>query len=230
MIFARYIGGGLSHGPLTPGKVYPASPEMDEGDMVSYNFIEIVNDSGDLVRIQPVVEDDEKRWDFEFLEEVYAVVIEPFEDCKVGDVVVVTDALRGGKRFVYDVKGIGWRASGIVILDRTNVFPGMHILDMSTGVWSKVSQVDECLWIGLEGCSSRRSPEEFRFAVDKEGDILVEPLVVCTDAVGMPGLVLGEKYYIRRETNSDSDENDRSFQVVDSNGFVTWASASRFRR
>ena len=229
MIFARYIGGGLSHGPLTPGKVYPAKPEMDEGEMVSFNFIEIINDAGELVRVQPVVEDDDKRWDFEFVEEVYAVVTEAFEDFKVGDVVVVVDALRGGKRFVYDVKGIGWRHRGVVLLDRTNVFPGVSVLDLSTGFWEKIAQVDECLWIGLGGCSDRRSPEQFRFAVDRDGDILVEPLVVCMDVVGMPGLVLGGRYYVRRETNWD-DPNDRALEVVDSDGVATWASALRFRR
>jgi hypothetical protein len=105
----------------------------------------------------------------------------------------------------------------------------MHVLDLSTGVWEKIAQVDECLWIGLSGGSRRRSPEEFRFAVDKDGDILVEPLVICIDAIGMPGLFIGEKYYVRRET-SWNDPNDRSLEIVDSSGVATWVSASRFRR
>jgi len=219
MIFARYIGVKQDSG-FTVGKVYPATPEVNSTDTVYFGFIEIVNDAGVKVRVNPVIEKVKGqktcRYDFEFVEEVYAVISKPFEDLKIGQVVVVDDAnsFEGPKgdggtwqRIVYGVKGIGFRSSdGLVLLDRTNIFPGMIIREEAKGQWVKVKSVDECLWVVVEGSDNRRSPEEFRFCVDRDGDILIEPLAECIDVTGAEdqGLSQGKYYRVIREESSDS--------------------------
>ena len=212
MIFVRYNGADKSLG-FTEGKVYVAMPEMESQDAVQFGFIEVVNDHSEKIKVRPVKGDDgETRYGFEFLEEVYAVVAKEFEGFKVGQVVVVDNAFSWdtksspqkalpdfpGDYLEYNVKGLGRKgADYMILLDRTNVFPGLVVLDESKGSWEKVRCVDECLWISLEG-GPRRSPEEFRFAVSG-GEIMVEPLVVCIDATGAAGLTQGRRYYLIRE-------------------------------
>lgn len=238
MIFARYTG---TDKRFTTGKVYPAKPEIESSDAVGYGFIEVVDDAGENVQVKRRAEmvpqeDGRAIWDFEFLEEVYAVVVKPFEDFQVGQVVVVDDAEAfsgdqndGGRwsRLVYSIKGLGYRSSDcLVLLDRTNVFPGLMILDENTGCWEKVKIVDECLWVVVDGQKDRRAPEEFRFAVDREGDIMVEPMVECVDASGQPGLSKGTRYYVVRE---EKEGNQRLLVVVNDAGLATRYMADRFQ-
>lgn len=70
MIFARYTGMDKQ---FTRGKVYPAMLEVESGDIVSYNFIEVISDFGKIVRVHPTL-----FYSFEFLKEVYAVVVKAF--------------------------------------------------------------------------------------------------------------------------------------------------------
>lgn len=239
MFFTRHIGADKR---FTIGKVYPARPELDTADAVSSKFIEIRADNGENVRLESRQEigDDGKVsnifTDFEFVEEVYAVIAKPFDDLKVGQVVVVDDveSFSGAKkdggrwdRLVYNLKGLGYRSSDwVVLLDRTNVFPGMMVMEEATGNWVKVKSVDECLWVVTDDKPGRRSPEEFRFAVDRDGDIMVEPLVECVDAEGQPGLSRGTRYYVIREEGSG---DDRLLWVVNDAGLETRYMAGRFR-
>lgn len=177
---------------FTPGKVYLARPDMDGSETVCLDWFEVRTDDGVLVRLKS---DDGA---FEFLEEVYAVVLRhPVFGSLPGEVVVLDDA----DDSLLSVKGKGLHQSdNFVILDRTNVFPGLVVLD-STGQWKKVMRVDECLWIMVDGSDIYRSPEEFRFAVSGD-DILVEPIVQCIMADGEPYLTKG-KYY-RLQWTKDS--------------------------
>lgn len=235
MIFARYIG---TNKRFTAGKVYLAQPEFDNSTIANFNFIDVEDDSGFMVRVNHRVERVDKpdgepswtdRWDFEFLEEVYAVVIKPYPDLKVGQVVVVeevSDALDKSMKW-FTIKGIGVRNSdGFVILDHTNVYPGVMLLDSRDGVWEKIRSVDECLWVTLEGGGPRRSPEEFRFAIDRDGDIMVVPMVECIDATGGQELTKGNFYYIVRER---TDVEGAFLTVRDDLGVETEFFSSRFK-
>jgi hypothetical protein len=204
MIFVRYKG-GLS-GQLTPGKVYFARPEMDGAEMVGFDFIEVMDDAGEIVRADPAKEQ------FEFLDEVFAVVLTPLEEMEVGDVTVL-DGIDDG---MVNIKGFGLRnKDDLVVIDRTNLFPGVSVLDMSSGQWEKVKRVDECMWVLVDDQDRMRSPTEFRFAVS-DGNVLVEPLVKCVEAAGEPGLTKGKLYYLKR---TDADglivvENDQGHQTA----------------
>ncbi|MEN6622164.1 MAG: hypothetical protein ABFD50_11510 [Smithella sp.] len=232
MIFARYKGVGVGKN-LTPGKMYLAFDEQDSGDTVSNDFIDVLDDEGNKVRFEAMVLDDPNNgvklavYDFEFFQEVYAVVTFPFGDFKKGQVVVVDEAeffsgdKKDGdrwKRIVYNVKGYGYHSSNnLTILDFTNVFPGMTIMNESTGIWCKVKVVDEALWVVTECSPMRESPEAFRFAVDGDGDIHVEPYVRCLDDANglIVGLTKGKFYRILREEQIDDTENHMVWLIND---------------
>jgi hypothetical protein len=223
MIFARYIG---TDERFTTGKVYLVEPEIEDASNSNStfskfrSFIDVKDDSGVMVRLMDHTEEwyEEssfvKRWDFEFLEEVYAVVTKPFSDLMVGQVVVVVNVAvttENKTGLLFSIKDKGFISSDVfVILDYTNVYPGVMVLDKTDGEWKKIRSVDECLWITVEGGDKRRSPEEFRFAIDRDGDIMIEPKVECIDAVGAQGLTKGNLYYIIRETM----ESDQRMLVV----------------
>jgi hypothetical protein len=116
-----------------------------------------------------------------------------------GDVVVVDDATEGEKseenNYLFRVKGDGfYRACYFILLDHTNVFPGLIVMDKSTGQWMRIARVNECLNVMVDG-GDYRSPEDFRFAVSKD-DILVEPIVRCVCANGQPVLTDGRIYHL----------------------------------
>jgi len=243
MIFARYIG---TDKRFMVGKVYLAKPEFEDFSIANFDFIDVKDDSGEMVRVMDRLEEVgrnlgqpifEHRWDFEFLEEVYAVVAKPFPDFRVGQVVVVEDvaeSTEGNKTgLLFSIKGKGFRISdGFVILDHTNVYPGVMILDLRDGVWEKIRTVDECLWVTVDGGGPRRSPEEFRFAIDRDGDIMVEPKVECVDAVGVQGLTKGNFYYIVREKMEPETMDglpQKMLEVVDDRGLKVEFFVSRFR-
>lgn len=221
MIFTRYTGMDKQ---FTRGKVYPAMPEVESGDIVSYNFIEVISDFGKIVRVHPTL-----FYSFEFLKEVYAVVVKALLDLEVGRVVVLSNAysvpLLADKNkwqvASYEVKGFGLRSqAGLEILDRTNLSPGMVIMDVDTEKWETVSIVDECMWVTTHGEGSlRTSPEQFMFAVDREGDILVEPMVTCTNDGGREDLTNGRRYIVTRgKVNQGEVRRDTMVHLINDLG------------
>jgi len=212
MIFVRYKGPETHGADLTPGKVYVARPEMDGAETVGFGFIEVTDDAGKPVRYDP--EGDL----FEFFDEVYAVVLHPFEEMEVGDVTVL-DGIDEG---MLNVKGFGLRNSkDLAVLDRTNLFPGVSVLDQASGLWEKVKRVDECMWMLVDDQDRLRSPTEFRFAVG-EGSILREPLVRCIEDTGEAALTKGKLYYLKRT------EKDGLIVVTNEEGKETAYSPDRF--
>lgn len=241
MVFARYTGANKED-KFTLGKVYPVWPAVDSGDTVCYRSIELDNDEGERIHIEPyreVVDGLEvETYDFEFLAEVYAVVVKPFDDFRKGQVVVVDDVdtfdgknADGTKwtRIVYSIKGSGFHSSDwLVLLDRTNVFPGMVILDESTGNWCKVKSVDECLWVVTECSEIRQSPEAFTFSVDKDGDIRVEPFVECVDNTGIEDWITkGKKYRVIGEEFKEQSSS-KALVILDDKGIERYCLGSRF--
>jgi len=153
--------------------------------------VHVRDDNGEDVMVLP---DDEL---FEYLDEVYAVVVVPFEHLGIGEVTVVDDASADG--MMLSVKGAGFFSrSQLVILDRTNLVPGITVMDNSTGLWVRVNRIDECMWFACERVKIMRSPEEFTFAV-ADGDILAGPMVRCVRADGEPNLTEGRVYTVERQ-------------------------------
>jgi hypothetical protein len=211
MIFARFVGPVKSEEALTEGRLYVSRPEVDEPGTVGFDYIEVTGDNGESIRENP---DDER---FEYLEEVYAVVANPFDEFVAGEVVVVD----GAPDIEYlHVQGIGNRkASDLILLDRTNLYPGVLVGDGTTGRWLKVKKVDECLWVTAGVNGPYRSPCEFRFAVS-DGS-LVEPLTKCVDEEGEPGLTKGHFYPL-------VSSSDDLVTVVNDDGAESSYMASRF--
>jgi hypothetical protein len=149
-----------------------------------------VDDHGTTVKVDP------EKEQFEYLDEVYVVARKRFEDIDAGEVLVADDASEDKSKL--SVKGLGFRAADdLVVLDGTNVFPGVVVCDQSTGSWKKLLRVDEALWVMPEGGSMMRSPEEFRFAVSQtDGELMMEPLVTCVDVDGLAELTPGKRYYL----------------------------------
>lgn len=235
MIFARCVRAEKGAG-LTVGRIYIANPEFDMSDVTSFRSIEVMSDTGEKIKV--VLPSAEERdggvsplCDFEFLEEVYAVVTKklPSDEFKIGQVVVVEDVEffqpdGTWSRLVYEVKGFGFRSSHcLVLLDHTNVMPGMTLKREATGGWVKVRAVDECLWVMLEGeTQGRHSPEEFLFGVDSDGDILISPVMECIMGDGK-SLTTGNLYYPLR------DGQNGCVVVVNDNGEEAEYLTSRFK-
>ena len=211
MIFAQYNG---IRKDLTKGRIYLARPGINDGETVGLDCLTINSDPGPAIQIDP------KNNNFEYLEEVYAVLVCPVpeENLKPGEVVIINDAVEDIQMNLFRVKDVGlYRASNFVLLDRTNVFPGLVVMDAATGHWVTVRRVNECLWFRANGSRIYRSPEKFKFAVS-EGDILTEPLIKCIDNVGEPELTKGNLYRLK-ETHedivslADDSKNIRNFML-----------------
>jgi hypothetical protein len=217
MIFARYIGPDIAGGGhFIPGKVYFGTPEMEDADVVGLDFVNINDETGQAIRVVP----SEDR--FEFLNEVYAVALEPFDEYEPGDVMILDEGQINGEIFVR-VKGLGYRkASSVEVLDRTNVYPGVVVLDVPTGIWKHVMRVDECLWMTLEGQDIMRTPTEFKFAVSHDGELMCVPVVTCIDNSGMPDLTKGKAYFLKSIANDD-------FCVMNDKGAENSYFSSRFQ-
>ena len=188
MVFARYKGQDSKQ--FTAGRVYVAKPGMDVDETVSYGSLRLKDDTGTDVLVKT------DQGTFEFLDEVYAVVVKAFSEFEVGQVVFVEDATNSSEPKLL-VAGWGfWDSDHFVILDQTNVFPGVVLMDTLTGEWKTISRVDECLWVSDSVDQPFRSPEEFMFTVS-QGNILSEPLVKCS--VPLPSFTKDKLYRVYRK-------------------------------
>jgi len=192
MIFTRYIGPD-GNGKFTKGKTYIARPGVGSADTVDVDRLTLTDDTGENVCVSP----QEER--FMFPEEVYAVILQAIDDeFQPGVIVTLDDISKDGK--FCSVKSQGYyNADMFELLDRTTVVPGIYVCEQTTGVWTKVERVDECMWIRCEGRQEMESPENFRFAVT-DGEMAMEPLMQCIDADGADGLT---HHTIYRLTQSD---------------------------
>lgn len=220
MIFARYKGPDVAGGGVfIPGKVYFGKPEIEESDVVSMDFITISDENAKPVRVYP------KDGYFEFMDEVYAVVLHPFDEYEAGDVVILDGGEINGNIYV-NIRGQGSRkSSDVEILDKTNVNPGVVVQDANTGIWLPVGRVDECLWVILQGQDILRAPTEFKFAISHAGELMSMPMVKCVDADNEIGLTSG-KFYTLIRTDFDSDSN---YIILNDNGVEGSYLPSRFK-
>jgi hypothetical protein len=159
---------------MARGKVYLAKSAMGGDASGGGMVVSVPGAAGRMLSLR-VSDDDMAPW--EVSEQAYAVVLKDrLEDWKRGEVVVVTDWTEDGK---LEVEGLGYvAADGLELLDRTNVTPGIRVLDMTPPrVWRRVVAVDDALWIRVNG--EFKSPEEFSFPVSWDCELLSEPLVTC---------------------------------------------------
>jgi hypothetical protein len=218
MIFAKYKGPLAEGENLTVGKIYVGVPEMDDDDTVDFGFFTIEDDMGRGIRTTVA------EGKFEYLSQAYAVVVgAPMVDArmaKLGDAIEV-GAIAGDKEFIR-VKDDGcWKLSNFEILDKTNLYPDMVILDLKTNQWVRVSAVNESMWISTGEVF--RPPTEFKFAVS-DGSVLVRPCVVCvTDSAD--GLTKGKHYYL---TKASLGANN-FYAVINDDGKEAEYLAERFK-
>ena len=184
-VVARGAGTGLSGGAISP----------QGGVMISFARMKQILELDEAGR-SAVVES--------------GVIHLTFDEFTRGEVLVVDGA--PDEEFLH-VQGIGNRKlSDLIILDRSNLHPGVYVMDLSTGEWLRVSKVDECLWVTAGKNGPFRSPSEFKFAVSDGA--LVEPFVKCVLADGEPDLTLGHLYRLAREGGDRvTVANDRGNEV-----------------
>lgn len=212
MIFMRYKAAEVEG--LTPGKIYFGEPAMQSGELVSYDSIKIHDDNDKLLRVDPAKEE------FEFLDEVYAVkVIE-----EIGTVVTVVDMeVKEDKCFV-EIKDVGYRScSSVLVLDRTNVYPGVTVLDRLTNRWQGITSVNDSLWVKTSCDGAYRPPTDFRFAIEG-GDILLQPFARCIWPVG-PDLTDGKLYCLL----AGGFDPDGTVEAYGDSGLKMEFLASRFK-
>lgn len=210
MIFARYKGPNVGEGRFVAGKTYLVAPEM-ESSAVGTSFVTVVDEDAVKVRIDP------EQGRFLYLDESYAVVLNPFEDFDPGEVVTLSGASDDG--ILFDIKGMGYRsASDLALLDWTNVKPGICVFDSRTGRWEPVLSVDDCLSVVVGGES--RELTEFRMPV-KDGLLVDRPYAECINAVGALTLTEGRIYYLL-------GEQEDTVEVADDEGFKTRFARWRF--
>jgi hypothetical protein len=218
MIFMRYKSAEVEG--LTPGKIYFGEPIVQSGELVSYDSIKIRDDNNKPLRIDPTKEE------FEFLDEVYAVYLqdEVLKGQTVGTVVILTDIeIKEDKCFV-EIKDVGYRSCNtVLVLDRTNVYPGISVLDRFTNHWESVYSVNESLWIKVSSECDYRPPTTLRFAIH-EGDILIRPLVTCIQEDGQ-SLTEGKHYLLI----SGGFDNDGIVEITNDSGHISQYLASRFK-
>jgi hypothetical protein len=199
MIFAVYKGNDPK---LTQGKIYLGSPAMDSADIMDASSFTITDDTG----CKQQVDRDSGKW--EYLPKVYAVIVKEFAEFAIGDVTLIDDATitlsmertpdTFTKKVLLSPLGFTFRDSSyFVLLDRTNLFPGLCVADGITGDWKEVLRIDEALWIAVDPDGVQRSPTEFRFAV-ADGEIMARPMITCIDDTGEPRLTKGNHYFISR--------------------------------
>jgi hypothetical protein len=214
MIFAVYKGNDPK---LTQGKIYLGSPAMDSADILDTSTFAVTDDTG----CKHQVNRDENKW--EFLPQVYAVVVKQFNEFGIGDVTLIEDTTIDSFTKRVFLLPAGWTfrdASYFVLLDRTNVFPGLCVMEGVTGDWKEVLRVDEALWIAVDPDGVQRSLTEFKFAV-ADGGILTMPFVTCIDDTGEPRLTRGKHYFLSR--------CDGMWLIEDNTGKKNEYSSARFK-
>lgn len=218
MNFMRFKGPVVHSESLTPGKIYLGRAAMESTDVIALDLFIVPDDDGHSIH---VTDKDER---FEFLSSVYAVVVKAFDGYRVGEVTILNDVTADGQYAeVADYEDCQLLSS-FVILDSTNVYPGIMVMNRFTGVWRKVVKVDESQWLGIEEAregvtSSLVPPTDFAFAVS-DGEVLTKPMVRCL--VGGDGLTEGGWYCLDKT-------GENTVRVANDSGEIVEYLAERFK-
>jgi len=206
MIFARYIGPKAPN--WTEGKVYFAMAGFEDQTTVDIKTLRLEDDTGTCCQVPA------DSGLFVFPDFVYAAIVKPIGSLERGQVVRVLDFSDG----FFSVENHGYLKENFCeILDRTNVAPGNKVKDSFTGVWHRISRIDDDLNIGWgEGDAS---PFGFVFPVSG-GSVLAEPCLKCVKGVDGE-LTEGQVY-------SPESEKDGLVVVVNDAGKPTSYMRERF--
>jgi hypothetical protein len=189
MIFAIYRDRkeGVGEGAFTNGKLYLMSAGVD--DAVDFNHLRVKDDLGENVSIDP--ENDR----FEYPDEVFGVIVKTLGSRIPGEVIVIDEADDDGE-FI-SIKGMGFvRAFNVQLLDSVMVKPGMIVYDKERRRWSRISRVDECMRIQVDGTDEMMSCTNFIFPVSDQ-ELTTVPLLRCLDDTGRNNIKKDSIYRVR---------------------------------
>jgi len=182
MIFVRYMGPDIGTGEFTKGRTYVGKPlSLSDGD----SFLHVYDD----VRTMHNIDMDDAR--FTMHDEIYGIVVDKVAG-DIGSVVQLNDTATDW--FGYHTKGGSvHKTDAFVILDLSNVCPGMWVIDLTDGLVKRISIIDDTMWLRLDGATGTVSPVRVRFFI-ADKDLLFDPMVKCVDDVGRPELTDGDRY------------------------------------
>lgn len=196
MIFARYKG-PLNDTRFIFGKLYPADESYSSSSVQDADHIRVTTETGQKVMVKT------EDGFFEYFSKVYAAVVRPVAVFERGQVVLISDSDDVGEYYKVD-NGNFYRSSTFELLDKTNVVPGIFVLNIKSGCWMKVLRVDELLNLaGADGCM--KPVVDFRFAVGN-GGILNEPMLKCINCTGVEN-ELTEGHFYRVESVPFGENN-----------------------
>ena len=193
MIFARYIGGG-GPGSFIRKKTYVT--KQKNGDAVNLNDICLFDEEGKRICFDP---DTDHR--FKFVENVFGVLIKKFcgLSWNVGKVVIIDDATTNGKDTYYSVltppKEVYLDDEYFLLLDHSNIVPGIEVKDAETGLWARVKRVNDAMWVQVEGSDEYRPLTCYELSIS-DGDIDSIRMVRCINDEGIPVLTNGNQYRV----------------------------------
>jgi hypothetical protein len=119
------------------------------------------------------------------------------------------------------------RSGELVVLDRSIVRPGVSLMMEDDGVWGKANIVDGDLSVEIGG-HEMRPITRYRFPVGTDGDILSDPIVMCTDSTGsVANIVCGQRYLLSR-FYPDHDSDEELVMVIGDDGEEGAHFSSRF--
>jgi len=218
MKFARYAQTNEGPHAFTIGKIYLAYETAKHEGSADYSRFTITNDDEERVTIET------DNNEFKYMDKVYGVWISDNLDYSDGTLTKGTCFLiDGADGDMLHIENIGnFQATNFEVLDRTNLYPGVKVLNMETLEWTDIARVDDSEWISLRSKPDQRmAPRSVMFAVGS-GGILEKPLAICNDSSGWASLVEGRTYELF-EMNVEEQT-----VVVELNGVKILCESDRF--
>ena len=188
MKFARYAHTNEPQ-DFTIGKIYLAYETAKHEGSADFSRFTVTNDNEERVTIET------DNNEFKYMDKVYGVWISDNLDYTDGTLTRGTCFLiDGADRDMFHIENIGnFQAINFELLDKSNLYPGVKVLNLETSKWTDVARVDDSGWISLKSePDERKAPRSVMFAVGS-GGILEKPLAICNNASGST-LVEGRTY------------------------------------
>ena len=194
MKFARYAQTNKPQ-DFTIGRIYLAYETAKHEGSADFSRFTVTNDNEERVTIET------DNNEFKYMDKIYGVWISDNLDYTDGTLTRGTCFLiDGADRDMFHIENIGnFQATNFELLDKSNLYPGVKVLNLETSEWTNVARVDDSDWISLKSePEQRRAPRSVMFAVGS-GGILEKPLAICNNASDLP--LIKNRTYELIETN-----------------------------